>query len=142
MQIDWLLGEDLWAWGCGNSSPHVRLACGNSRTHLHNNAYCHAAPARLRACFAASAVALQVIVTTLHLLHKHLCKCSSLALPLQVWYGKGHCFHACFSDLLLLAGRSALVICGLAWWLRELQYERSQARPAAQQLSAICSSKG
>ena len=24
MQIDWLLGEDLWAWGCGNSSPHVR----------------------------------------------------------------------------------------------------------------------
>lgn len=27
MHIDWLLGEDLWAWGCGNSSPHVRLAC-------------------------------------------------------------------------------------------------------------------
>ncbi|KAK9825002.1 hypothetical protein WJX81_008465 [Elliptochloris bilobata] len=66
MKIDWLLGEDPWAWACGQSSP-------------------------------------------------------------QVWYSRGHCFHACFSDLLLLAGRSALVICGLAWWLRELQYERSQA---------------
>ena len=29
-----------------------------------------------------------------------------------------------FSDLLLLAGRSVVVICGLIWWLRELQCER------------------
>lgn len=35
MQIDWLLGEDLWAWGCGNSSPHVRLARLSTVGHIY-----------------------------------------------------------------------------------------------------------
>ena len=35
MQIDWLLGEDLWAWGCGSSSPHVRLAYFATTEHIY-----------------------------------------------------------------------------------------------------------
>ena len=128
MNINWLLGEDLWAWGCGDNSPHVRHpftgAC------FPTFAMTTAAPVQLRVHTAPLTSCCTCNDACVLWRDAHACSCwAERACALQVWYNRGHCFHACFSDLLLLAGRSAIVICGLIWWLRELQIERAQVLP-------------